>query len=334
MSREPSAAGPGDRRVLLTDHPWPEVAIERAICAAHGIALIAGPQAAGTERAIERLVERVDPHAILTCWAPVSARAIAAPSRLACVVRLGVGLDNIAVPAATARGAWVANVPDYCVEEVSDHAVALLLAHFRGIVRLDAAAKRHLWLPAGDGLERISGLTVAVIGYGRIGRETARKLKAFGCRLLAVARSPVAEDGIVLPADLARVQEEADAIVLHAPLTAGTAGMIGEAFLSRCRKRPLLVNVGRGGLVDNDALLDALDRRLLRGAALDVVEGEPKPPARILGHPAIIVTPHVAFASRSSIEELRRRACEEAVRVLRGEPPRHPCNDPVSALPV
>jgi len=139
--------------VLITDYAWPDLAIERAIIEGAGFRLAAGPAAPGSTAKIEALAREVDPASILTNWAPVSAAAIAAPSALRHVGRLGVGLDNIDVAAATARGALVTNVPDYCVEEVSDHAVALLLAWARGLVAFDAAVKAGVWAPAQARLE-------------------------------------------------------------------------------------------------------------------------------------------------------------------------------------
>ena len=245
-----------------------------------------------------------------------------------------MGLDNIAVSAATERGAFVSNVPDYCVAEVSDHAIALLLAHYRGIVRLDALAKESGWQTRDDGLERISDLTIGIVGYGRIGRETARKLTAFGCRVLGQSRTFTRDDEWAEASSLAEIQSEADAIIIHAPLTVQTNAMVDEAFLSACLKQPLLINVSRGGLVENTALVDALDAGRIRGAALDVIDGEPAPPAALFGRRDVIVTPHVAFASAASLLELRRRACEEVVRALRGEALHHPCNDPEVGQPL
>jgi D-3-phosphoglycerate dehydrogenase len=321
-------------RVVLTDHPWPDLDMEREIFGSAGLELVAGGEAAAAPEEIERLIERADPIAILTCWAVVTAKAIAYPKSLSIVARLGVGLDNIAVDAATARGTWVTNVPDYCVQEVGDHAIGLMLAHYRGIVRLDAAVKSAGWEPSGAGLERIGDLTVAIIGYGRIGKETARKLRAFGCRVLAVSPNFEAADEWAEPTDLAGVQALAEVIILHAPLTGGTAYVIDVRFLSGCLKKPLLINVSRGGLVDNAALERALRNGLLRGAALDVIDGEPHPPMGLMQLPNVIVTPHVAFASTASIIELRRRACEEVVRAVRGEPLHHPRNQPARGVPL
>ena len=319
---------PAGGRVLLTDYPWPDCEVERAILAAAGFALVAGPHQAGSAADIARLAAEHDPVAILTCWAPVSGEAVKAPSDLRIVARMGVGLDNIDVAAATARGAYVTNVPDYCVEEVSDHAVALVLAHMRGVVTLDREVKSGLWRPGGAKVARVAELTIGLVGLGRIGRVTARKLAGFGCRLLA------ADPGVKEPphgvelVSVDRLRGEADVIILHLPLLEATRHLVDDAFIAGCAKRPLLVNVSRGGLVDNDALIRGLDQGRLRGAALDVVEGEPSPPAILTGRTDVIVTPHVAFLSPTSLLEVRRRSAEEVARVLTGAPPHFPVNKP------
>jgi D-3-phosphoglycerate dehydrogenase len=320
--------GGAPRCVLLTDHPWADLEIERSIIEGAGFRLVAGPEVAGSPAEIEALVAGCMPDAILTCWAPVSDRAILLPARLEIVARLGVGLDNIAVAAATQRGTWVTNVPDYCVQEVSDHALALVLDHCRGISRLNADTKRAGWNSNATGLLRLSNLVVGILGYGRIGRETARKFSAMGCRVLGYDPYFAPDATVSHGSMLADIQTEADVIVIHAPLLPETTGLIGEDFLSATRKSPLIVNVSRGALVDNDALLAALDKGLVRGAALDVIDGEPSPPAALLNHPRVVVTPHVAYASDASMEELRRRACEEVVRVLNGQQPENPRNAP------
>jgi D-3-phosphoglycerate dehydrogenase len=315
-------------RVLITDHPWPDCDLEREIVEAAGFELVVGPGEAAPRAAIDRLVSETDPVAILTCWAEVSAEAIAMPRDLRIVARMGVGLDNIAVPAATARGAWVTNVPDYCVEEVSDHAIALMLSWLRGVVVLDREVKRGLWQPGGARVARFRDLTVGLVGLGRIGRATARKLSGFGCRIVAADPSPAAPPTGVEMVSLDTLRAEADVIVLHVPLMDSTHHIVDDAFLAGCKRKPLLVNVSRGGLVDNDALVRALDGGRISAAALDVVEGEPSPPAALVARPDTIVTPHIAFLSPSSLIELRRRSTEEVVRVLQGAPPRFPCNAP------
>lgn len=321
-------------KILITDYPWPDLDIEREIVDAAGYELVAGPSVASDAAAIEALVAQHNPVAIMTCWSQVSAEAIAKPSDLKVVARLGVGLDNIAMAAATARGAWVTNVPDYCAEEVSDHAIAMLLNYTRGIGEFDRAVKRGEWNPSSAALLRLRNLVIGVIGYGVIGRMTAHKLaQGFGCRVLVHAPSilRMCKSGErlspnVFAAGIDDIQRQADAIVLHLPLTAHTRQFVDARFLAACARRPYLINVSRGGLVDNAALIRALDDKVLSGAALDVVEGEPTPPLALVGRSDVVATPHIAFTSDASLRELRERCTQDVIRALRGERPLHPCN--------
>ena len=326
---------PGERTpvVLITDYAWPDLEIERAIIESAGFRLAAGAASPGSAAEIEALTRQTDPTSILTNWAPVTAAAIAAPSGLRHVGRLGVGLDNIDVAAATARGALVTNVPDYCVEEVSDHAVALLLAWARGLIGLDAAVKSGVWAPAQARLHRVRDLTVGIVGLGRIGLRTAEKLAAFGVKLLAHNRGPLETAGLpVVAFGLDDLLSASDVVIIHAPLNPDSHHLFDTARIARMRPGALLINVSRGGIVDNEALIAALERGHLSGAGLDVVEGEPSPPPGLAQRADVIITPHVAFSSAASLAELRRRAAQEAVRVLRGEPALHPCNQPASPV--
>jgi D-3-phosphoglycerate dehydrogenase len=316
--------------VLLTDRAWPDDSVEREVVEAAGFQLVVGPADPATAEAIEALVELHRPAAVLTCWAPVSAQAIeegAAHGPLRHVARMGVGLDNIAVDAATEAGVLVTNVPDYCIAEVSDHALAMVLAWTRGLVAADREVRAGRWEPAAARLRRLSALTVGVVGFGRIGRTTATKLRALGARVVASDPFALPTDEFPL-VDLAELLAVSDVVILHAPLTAGTHHLIDDEALCRMRQDALLVNVSRGGLVDTDALVAALDRGHLSGAALDVLESEPDVPVALLAHPGVIVSPHIAFSSDASVTDLRRFAAEEVVRVLRGEPARNACNSP------
>jgi D-3-phosphoglycerate dehydrogenase len=327
-------SGENTATVLLTDRAWPDDTVERAVLAAAGITLVCGPAEPAPAPVIEHLVAAHRPDAILTCWAPVSAAAIAASPALRLVARMGVGLDNIDVAAATGRGVLVTNVPDYCVEEVSDHAVALLLAWTRGIAVADRQVRAGRWDPAGARLRRLSTLTCGIIGYGRIGRRTAGKLTALGARVLAHTPHPPAnEAGGVRFAALDELLAGSDVVIVHAPLTPATRHLIGARELSLMPRGALLVNVSRGGLVDTAALAGALASGQLSGAGLDVLEGEPAVPPELLAHPGVVLTPHIAFSSDASVHDLRRGAAEEVVRVLSGQPPRYPCNVPHGAAP-
>ena len=312
--------------VLQTDFAWPDVAIERTVIEGAGHRLVTGPSEPSPAAAVEALVADHDPAAILTCWAEISAAAIRRPTALKVVQRLGVGLDNIAVEAATARGAWVANVPDYCVEEVSDHAVALAYAWFRGIALFDRAVKAGQWDPSGARLRRGATLTAGILGLGRIGRCTARKLDALGMTVLGHDIAEPPEHVPVRMVGLDALAADSDIVVVHLPLTDATHHLVDAAFLARVKPGAFLVNVSRGPVVDNEALIAALEAGQLAGAGLDVVEGEPSPPAALVARADVIATPHVAFSSDASLAELRRRGAEEVVRVLAGGAPENPCN--------
>jgi D-3-phosphoglycerate dehydrogenase len=315
--------------VLLTDRAWPDDEIERGIVEVAGLRLVSGPPEPASAAEIERLVRRHAPAAILTCWAPVTPTAIRSSPGLAVVARMGVGLDNIDVDAATERGVAVTNVPDYCVAEVSDHAVALVLNWTRGITDLSHAVRIGRWQPEAVRLRRLASLTCGIVGYGRIGRETARKLAAFGSRILVTGPNPPSELHGAEFVSFHELLERADVVVLHAPLTPETRNLISRAELARMKPGGLLVNVGRGGLVDTAALIDAIDSGHLDAAALDVLDTEPEVPDALRAAPSVTVTPHVAFSSDDSVAQLRRSAAQEVVRVLNGDAPLHLCNSPV-----
>ena len=312
--------------VLLTDYAWPDDSVERAIIEAAGMKLVSGPATPLPAAAIETLVREHQPAAILTCWGQVSAAAIAAAPALKIVARLGVGLDNIAVAAATERNILVTNVPDYCVEEVSDHAVGFALAWTRGLVFFDREVRAGRWVPSDAKLRRLASLSCGLIGFGRIGRATARKLGAFGCRVLAHDPYMAANVAGVQSVSLETLLAESDIVIVHAPLTDTTHHLINRERLALMPPGGLLINVSRGAIVDTDAVVAALQSGQLAGAALDVLESEPSIPSALLAQAGAMLTPHVAFSSDASLLELRRRAAEEVVRVLRGEQPQHPCN--------
>ena len=321
-----------NRKVLLTDYAWPDLAIERSIFHRAGIELVVASNEPPPAAVIVEQARVHRPRAILTNWAKVTAAAIDACPALSIVARLGVGLDNIDVEAATRRGAWVSNVPDYCVEEVADHATALILAWARGIVHFDRDVKAGHWRPASARLERVRNLTVGIVGYGRIGRMTARKLRGLGMRVIAHDPYAAPDEGVDL-FELDALLAASDVVVLNVPATAMTSHLIDEARLSRMKRGAFLVNVSRGSVVDTTALIAALERGQLAGVGLDVLEGEPDVPEALRHRDDAIITPHVAFSSSASLEELRRRACDEVVRVLQHERPLHPCNAPASRDP-
>ncbi|MGQ0528266.1 MAG: C-terminal binding protein [Panacagrimonas sp.] len=317
------------KKILLTDYAWPDLALEYQRVEAAGHVLINAHKAHPPAEVITALCAEHRPQAIMTCWGIVNAQAIAHCENLEIVARVGVGLDNIDRQAAAARGAVVTNVPDYCVEDVSDHAVALLLSWARGIVENDREVKAGVWDPSRATPLRMRTLTIGIAGYGRIGRLTADKLRGFGCTLLAFGRTRAADH----PRDVEWVDFDtllarSDAVIVLLPLAPDTRYRFKADAFAKMKSGSLLINVSRGPLVHNPDLIAALAQNRPAYAALDVVDGEPTPPAFVTTHPRIITTPHIAFSSAASVEELRLRAVEEVIRVLAGEPPRNPCPPP------
>lgn len=306
-------------RVLITDHPWRGSEVEAEICGAAGYALVDGARA-DDPAALRLLAE--DAVGILTNWFPVTASLIDSCPKLRVVTRLGVGVDNIDVAAAAAHGVVVTRIPDYCVEEVSDHAVAMVLDWARGTSFFDREIRAGRFDPGARDLHRVRDLVVGIWGAGRNGIATGRKLACFGCQVLVDDRIPVPTGFLAAPVD--ELLARCDVVSVHLPLNAETRGIVGARALSLMRPGSLLVNTGRGRLVDIDALVAALDAGRPGAVALDVLPDEPQVPAALAGRNDVLITPHVAFASIESVAEVRRRATEDLVRVLEGESPLNP----------
>jgi D-3-phosphoglycerate dehydrogenase / 2-oxoglutarate reductase len=319
MTSDGSLRGTDVRRVLLTDHPWPGTDIESALCAAAGIELVEAPAGAPEELLVSLAG---DVEGIITCFAPVTAAVIAASPHLAVVSRLGVGVDNIDVRSAAQRGTTVTRVPDYCMDEVSDHVVGLVHAWARGIATFDRAVRAREWNGGARTLHRVRDLTIGVWGSGIIGIRTAEKFSALGCKVVLDDRHPE-RAGSFECRPLPDLLGQSDVVTLHLPLSEATHNLVDAAVLSEMRPGALLVNTSRGGLVDIEALVAALDLGRPGFAALDVLPDEPHVPD-ILRRDDVLITPHVAFSSEQSVRELRQRATEDLIRVVTGQPPLHP----------
>jgi D-3-phosphoglycerate dehydrogenase len=319
------------RTVLVTDYAWPSLDIERAILADVGAELLVAQT--GNEAEIVSLAPSAV--AILTNWKMVPKAALDAAPECLVVSRYGVGVDNIPVEHATSLGVLVANVPDFCVEEVSDHAMALLLACARRITHFDRSTSDGAWdLTMAPGLPRLRHQVLGLIGFGSIARTLAPKALGFGMRVLAYTprTQPGVQGGVELTNDLGRVLSESDYVSLHAPSTPATKGLIGENQLRRMKTTAYLINTSRGALVDEAALARALNEDWIAGAALDVLGQEP-PPA---DHPLLscdktIITPHAAFYSDASIAELQAKAAKNVADALRGRLPITIVNPAVTA---
>jgi C-terminal binding protein len=248
------------------------------------------------------------------------------------IVRASVGYDNIDLAAARDLGIPVANVPDYGTEEVADHALALMLALVRRLPLLDAHVRGGGWdWQVVGSVTRLRGATLGIVGLGRIGAAVARRAQAFG--LDVAFYDPYVPNGVEKSHGLVRCEELSELIdrswilSLHTPLTPETRHIIGRPELEQMRPGAILVNTARGDLIDNGALVEALEAGRLGGAALDVLSGEPRVPEEIRSSGRVILTPHAAFYSDASLRELRRKAAESARRLLLGQPLRTLLND-------
>lgn len=263
---------------------------------------------------------------------PISARVIAQLGRCRVIARFGVGVDTIDVEAATAAGIQVTNVPGASAEEVSDHTLAMLLALARRLPAFDAAVREGIWSyrAAGTGVHRLRTQVVGVVGLGRIGRTVASKAALIG--LTVIAYDPHASAKAFAAASatsvgLGELLGRSDYVSIHAPLTAESRNLIGARELALMKPSAYLINVARGEIIDQEALFGALRSRSIAGAGLDVLAQEPPDPDDpLLALPNVLLSPHAAHYSEESLEEVRQTAVDDVVRVLAGQPPRHPVN--------
>lgn len=253
------------------------------------------------------------------------------------IVRYGVGTETVDLQAATQAGILVANVPDYCTEEVATHTLALILACERKLLQAQRATAGGQWQIAGvRPLFSTEDQVLGIVGFGRIGQAVARKAQPFGFEILVfdpfVTADMAAERGVTL-VDLAALLSHSDVVSLNAPLTDDTYHLINAATIEHMKPTAFVVNTSRGDLIDEAALLDALNRGRLAGAALDVFEIEPVPGDHPLLHSErCLVTPHMAWYTEQASERMRRLASREVARVLRGEPPHHLVNPDVVGI--
>lgn len=314
-------------KVAIIDSDYPSDDVEEKELATAGVTVVRGPS--HTEQEIIALAHDAD--GLLVQYASITRQVIESLERCRIITRFGVGVDTIDVEAATEHGIYVANVPDYCMDEVSDHALALLLACARKVVSTGTAVRRGEWnLTTAIPIIPLRGAILGLIGYGRIPRTLAPKAQALGMDILA--HDPYLSDEVIResgaePAALEELLRRSDFVSLHAPLSKDTQGMVGAPQLRLMKRNSYLINTSRGGLVDEDALYRALSEKWIAGAALDVLVQEPPAPSNLLlPLENCIVTPHIAWYSEHSYLELRRRAAQEVARVLSGAPPRSAVN--------
>ena len=298
--------------MVITDSDLPSAGVEEALLEAAGIDV----ERAACRTSAEVAVAGAEADALIVQWAPVDAAALARMPRLRFISRLGIGYDMIDVDAASARGIAVANTPDYCVEEVVAHTLALVLASVRGVVAADRQVRAGGWAATelAPPARRPSELALGVLGLGRIGSLVAEQARALGFRVLA--HDPAHPGGSV-PLD--ELLAAADVLTLHLPLTPATHHLIDAAALARMPRGAIVVNTSRGPLIDEAALAEALRSGHVAGAALDVYEQEPLPlDSPLRESPGVILSPHAAWYSPEALTDLPRLATQQVIQFLAG----------------
>lgn len=318
--------------IAVTDHVFESLEKEHALAQTLGAEFREGQCQDEGETA--KLLQRAN--VAFVNFAPVTSRVLEAMAPGAAVIRYGVGWDNVDVAAADKLGVSVCNVPDYGTTTVADHAVTLALNLLRRIEQFSSDVSEGMWpKPASRGLIRdFSDVTFGLLGTGKIGLAVADRMNAFGMRVLAYdpyADAELLATKAVESTPLEQLWSESHLISLHAPSNPSTHKIVNAESINLMQPGTYLVNTARGALVDLDAVMEALDSGQLGGVGLDVVDPEPLPADHpIRTHPNAIITPHTAFFSARSMDNLQRMAVEEAKRALTGEPLRCRVNNPTA----
>lgn len=318
-------------KVVICDYEFPNVDQEKAALQKLGdIEFI--PAHCTNEAEVMELTKEAD--GVINQWSKLNERVINNMQRCKVIATYGVGVDKINVEAATRKGIYVCNVPDYCINEVGDHAFTMLVALAKQLFDLDMNTKRGLWgfKHLKRPIYRLEGKTVGLVGFGKIPRTLAGKLQAFDMEIL-VYDPYLADDKAnelkVQKTGLETLFVKSDFVSIHAPLTPETKYMVGEKLLRSMKPTAYLINVGRGAIVDENALYKALSQNWIAGAGVDVFEVEPLTADNpFLKLDNIILTPHAAWYTQEALADLQRGAAEEIVRVLKGEKPKSPVNKP------
>jgi D-3-phosphoglycerate dehydrogenase / 2-oxoglutarate reductase len=312
--------------VAASDSVFPDLNLATEILATIGAELKLAPNP--TPEAIVQTAGHAD--ALLTTYATISGETIRQMARCRIISRFGIGVDNVDISAATSAGMVVTRVPDYCLDEVSDHTMALLLALVRKLVPANSQVQTGKWeMAAVVPIHRIRGGVLGLVGFGRISRQVAAKAKVFGMSVVTydpyVKAEVTAREGVE-SVGFDRLLAISDYVSIHAPLIAETSGLFCAKAFRQMKPTSYLVNTARGMLIDEAALAYALDAGQLAGAALDVMAHEPPSNSPLLGRANVILTPHTSFYSIESLIDLQTKAVDEVVRVLSNKPPLNPVN--------
>jgi len=311
--------------IAVTDSPFPSLDPAKAALKRVDPEL----RMANSASAADILAVARDADAVLVTYAKLPGDLLRELKRCKVIGRFGLGVDNIDIPAAAALGITVTYVPDYCMQEVSDHAMALLLSLVRKVPLSNKLVQSGRWeVPPVVPIHRLSGRVLGLVGFGNIPRTLTPKAKAFGLRV--VTHDPYAPAEVLDKAGVEGVGFDellgmSDFVSVHAPLLPATRGLFSAEVFRKMKRGALLINTARGPLVDEDALIAALDSGHLGGAALDVVTTEPlAKDSKLLGRDNVILTPHTAFYSVEALNELQTKCAADVARVLSGEKPVYP----------
>ena len=310
--------------VIVTDNRHGDYSIEEEILKDCGAQLIV--ENCATEYELVRLCGRAD--GLLLDQAPMTARVIRSLEKVRVISRYGVGYDNVDVEACTEKKIYLANVPDYCDEDVTDMAIAHIFCSLRQLVRRDAGIRRGEWNLGRENIFRIKGKTLSIVGYGRSGRRLHAKMSAMGLgEVLAcdpyVDRADMEKNG-AKPVDFAEAVSRADILSLHIPLTAETANIIDESVFTRMKETAILINTSRGGVVDHGALVKALKSQRIAFAGLDTHHIEPLPhDDPLLKLENCVLSDHAGFNTQEGVTELKTKVAMNVRDVLNGGTPRY-----------
>jgi D-3-phosphoglycerate dehydrogenase len=309
----------GKPKIVITDCDHPSVEIERKVLSEIDTEFILAQ--CNTEDEVIEVAKDAD--GIINQYAPITRRVIESLKRCKVIARYGVGVDNIDIKAATEHKIIVANVPDYCVDEVSTHTMALILACARGITLLNSKIKEKRWnFTLAKPLFRTQGKTLGLFGLGRIGRMVAQKASGFGFKIIAYDPYVPKVDGGIRLVEFSQLLSDSDFVSIHVPLTAETRHSFGENELKKMKKTAYLINTSRGPIINEKDLYIALKEKWIAGAALDVMEKEPPDwNSSLLQLDNLIITPHISFYSEESYVELKKKAAKAVLLVMKGELP-------------
>lgn len=312
-------------KVLMTDSIFNDQMVEKNILKKIDAELVLAPDKC--EKTLKALIKNAD--AVIVTYAEMTRDVIMAAEKCKVIARTGIGINNINIEAANEKGIIITNVPDYCIDEVADHTLALILTCIRKTAYMSDMVKKGNWnVNIAKPVPRLRGLNVGLFGFGNIARAVAKRLKSFGMNVMSF--DPYISKIVFDNADVARKDslEEilscSDIVSLHAPLTESTKGIIDIQKLSLMKKTAYIINTSRGGLINQKDLEFAIEKGLIAGCGLDVTETEPVDPSSpLLSHDNVVITPHMAFYSDGSDIELREKASQQVVLALSGDHPQY-----------